>query len=64
MNDREIWRAAQNMIDRFGDRALSQINLRIRELEWQGNSEAQAAWLRIRAAARALLDSSNDKTSH
>lgn len=64
IDDREIWRAAQNMIDRYGERALTQINIRIRELERQGDPDARSAWLRIRAAARTLMDASDDDTKH
>lgn len=64
IDESEIWRAAQTMIDRYGDAALTQINLRIQELERHGDRDARSAWLRIRAAAQAIMDASDDDTRH
>ena len=52
--DREIWKSAQEMIDRYGQDALSQINTRIAELEGLGETEALSVWKRIRGATEAL----------
>ncbi len=62
--DREIWISAQNMIDRYGPDALSQINRRITELQDSEEPQALELWLRIRDAAQALLDDRTPKSRH
>ena len=62
--DREIWISAQEMIDRYGPNALSQINTRIAELEGLGETEALSVWHRIREATEALLASQSPGSSH
>ncbi len=62
--DREIWISAQNMIDRYGQDALSQINKRITELHDSEEPQALELWLRIREAAQVLLDDRGEGSHH
>ena len=62
--DREIWKSAQEMIDRYGQDALSQINTRIAELEGLGETEALSVWKRIRGATEALLQGRSPGARH
>ena len=55
-DDHEIWQSAQEMLDRYGDNALREINKRIQELDQAGKAEARQTWEKIREAAKALLD--------
>lgn len=52
------------MLDRYGDLALTQINLRIQELEREDNPEALATWMQIRAAAQTLIEASEQGSPH
>jgi len=63
-DEREIWQSAQEIIDRYGDDALRQINIRIAELQRSGEDEAGSVWLRIRDAAKALLEARDRKSTH
>ena len=60
-DDREIWRSAQQMLDRFGDDALIEVNKRIDELKELDEIEAHAVWVRIRTATKTLVESRNQK---
>ena len=51
----EIWKAAQNMIDRYGDAALQQADLRIEELCQLDEKEAVRLWHEIRLAIEEIL---------
>lgn len=51
----EIDRAASAFIERFGARAVEEARLRAYELEEAGDDAAQRTWLRIAAAAEAML---------
>ena len=62
--DREIWKSAQEMIDRYGPDALSQINTRIAELEGLGETEALSVWKRIRGATETLLQGRSPGSRH
>ena len=59
--DQKIWQSAQQMMDRYGDDALTEINKRIRELELNNQTEARDVWLRIRTALEALVENKNRK---
>ena len=59
-SDKQIWLSAQSMIDRFGDGALIEINKRISELEMNKKTRALAMWIKIRAAAEALLEGTGE----
>lgn len=62
--NREIWKSAQEMIDRYGQDALSEINIRMVELERLGETDALDVWRQIREAAEALLESQNSRSRH
>ena len=62
--EREIWISAQKMIDRFGQGALDQIDLRIAELRNSEEPQAIELWTRIRNAAIKLLDDDNPGSRH
>ena len=47
-NDREIEKAASNMLERYGVNALREIDLRILELESRDQPEAVRLWRAIR----------------
>ena len=55
---KHIWSAAQNMIDRFGDDALRQVEVRIDELRQHDMEDALKLWLEIRSALRLLAKTS------
>lgn len=46
--------AAQNMIDRFGNDAITEVDLRITELQGQEQHDAQELWVEIRKAVKFL----------
>ena len=62
--NREIWKSAQEMIDRYGQDALSEINIRMVELEKLGETDALKVWRQIREAAEALLESQKPRSRH
>ena len=51
-----ILKTAQRMLDRYEDRALQEVELRIRELQEHGEENATELWTKVRAAIRKLLD--------
>ncbi|MCP4389909.1 MAG: hypothetical protein GY802_16565 [Gammaproteobacteria bacterium] len=63
-NETEIERAANNMIERYGDSALKEVDLRILELESRNQQDALQLWLEIRKRLELLLASSNGKAKH
>ena len=50
------------MIQRFGDAALDQIDLRIRELHQHSEKNAVALWQDVRKAVQDLYGEGADKT--
>ncbi|MDH3663302.1 MAG: hypothetical protein OEU92_25325 [Alphaproteobacteria bacterium] len=63
-DDHEIWHSAQEMIDRYDDKALREITKRIQELDQAGKTEACQTWRKIWEAAKALLDASRQQKKH
>jgi hypothetical protein len=59
-----VLRSAQIMIDRFGDEALAEVDLRIAELRVRGEHETEELWKEIREAVRFLTSKSNNDTEH
>lgn len=59
-----ILRAAQTMIERFGDAALAEIDLRIAELRVRDQHEAEELWREIREALIFLISKSDKDTKH
>ena len=64
IDEPKIWTSAQEIIDRYGDDALRQINARIDELQSHGEAEAHSVWLRIREAAEVLLKNRDAGLKH
>ena len=60
----EIERAATNMIERYGDSALKEVDLRILELESRNQRDALQLWLEIRKRLELLLADSGDSAKH
>jgi hypothetical protein len=63
-NSREVWKSAQRMIDRFGDDALHQVDVRIRELKQLKQLEARLFWLKIRDAVQDLIKEKDRGRKH
>ena len=59
-----VLRAAQTMIDRFGDEALAEVDLRISELRVRGEHNAEELWKEIREAVIFLTSKSDTETKH
>lgn len=59
-----VLRSAQIMIDRFGDEALAEVDLRIAELRGRGQHEAEELWTEIRDAVMFLTSKSDKETKH
>ena len=57
-------KAAQNMIERYGDKALAEVDLRISELGSREQLEAQNFWSEIREIVRFLLEDGSDESRH
>jgi len=57
-------KGAQKMIDRYGDGVLKEVDIRIAELQEQGQTETHDLWVKIRKAVLCLIDTSNNKTMH
>jgi hypothetical protein len=63
-NEKEIENAATNMIERYGDDALKEVDLRVLELESRGQQEALQLWLEIRTRIQVLLGARAGSTRH
>ena len=63
-NDQEILSAAENMIERYGDSALLEVDLRVLELESRNQQEALRLWYEIREKVRLLVNIPTDNTKH
>jgi hypothetical protein len=63
-NEKEIQTAAKNMIDRYGDNALREVDLRVLELESRNQQEALQLWLEIRKRVELLAEPSTGDTKH
>ncbi len=57
ISDREIWQAANAMIKRFGDDAVSEAEFRADQLLVEGDADGYAVWRRIMAAVEGLSGS-------
>jgi len=63
-NEREIQNAADNMIARYGQDALREVDLRILELESRNQPQAVQLWRSIRKRiALVMIDAAGD-TEH
>ena len=63
-NQKDIQNAANNMIERYGDKALTEVDLRILELESRNQQEALRLWREIRRRIELLIDTSTGSTKH
>jgi hypothetical protein len=63
-NEKEIQIAAKNMIDRYGDHVLREIDLRVLELESRNQQEALRLWREIGKRVELLMDTSAGSTQH
>jgi hypothetical protein len=52
----DIWRAAQLMLKRYGDKALEESPARADELAATGDDDGEATWRRIMAAVAELAN--------
>jgi hypothetical protein len=52
----DIWRAAQLMLKRYGEKALNESAVRADELALAGDDEGAATWRRIMAAVEHLTN--------
>ncbi|MGD9671439.1 MAG: hypothetical protein AB7U75_20720 [Hyphomicrobiaceae bacterium] len=59
-----VLRAAQTMIDRVGQEALAEVELRIDELRARDQHEAEELWKEIREAVGFLTSSPGKDTEH
>lgn len=59
-NETKVNNAATNMIDRYGDNALKEVDLRILELQSRNELEALDLWRTIRSRISYLLLQNSD----
>jgi hypothetical protein len=59
-----IVKAAHNMIERFGERALAEVDARIEELNRKKQFQAMELWVKIRNEIVHYNQSVNDNTLH
>jgi len=62
--ENEIQNAARNMIERYGDNALKEVDLRVLELESRNQQEALRLWRDIRKRVELLVITSTGKAKH
>ena len=63
-NENEIQNAANHMIERYGDSALTEVDQRILELESRNQQEALQLWREIRSRVELLVATSTGNTKH
>ena len=63
-NEKDIQNAANNMIERYGINVLTEVDLRILELESRNQQEALRLWREIRRRVELLVDTSTGNTKH
>ena len=63
-NEKEIEIAAKNMIDRYGDNTLREVDLRVLELDSRNQQEALRLWCEIRKRVELLVATSIGDTKH
>jgi hypothetical protein len=62
--EQEIKNAADNMIERYGQDALREVDLRILELESRNQEEALQLWREIRKRVELLVNQPTGSTRH
>lgn len=63
-NETEIQNAAINMIERYGDNALTEVDLRVLELESRNQRDALRLWRDIRKRVELLMIGPDDNIKH
>jgi hypothetical protein len=63
-NENEIQNAAKNMIERYGENALKEVDLRILELEPRNQQEALRLWRAIKTRVELLVARSAGNAKH
>ena len=63
-NETEVQNAAINMIERYGDNALTEVDLRVLELELRNQQEALRLWRDIRKSVEFLMIGASDNVKH
>ena len=63
-NENEIQNAAKNMIERYGENALNEVDLRVLELKSRNQQEALRLWLDIRKRIEFLVVRSAGNAKH
>ena len=63
-NDQEIISAAQKMIERYGDSALQEVELRVLELESRHQQDALRLWHEIRERVKLLVKTQTHNSKH
>ncbi len=53
-DDPNVWKAARNLVDRYGEDALRQACLRVEELRGEGHRDAHAFWVEVSRAVKLL----------
>ena len=63
-DDQEILSAAENMVERYGDNALQEVELRVLELESRNQQDALRLWYEVRKRVKILVKPATDKSQH
>jgi hypothetical protein len=64
IDKKTVLSAAQNMINRYGDDVMTEVDLRIAELQSRGQQDVVELWKEIRKAVELQLSASPDKSKH
>ena len=63
-SDRKIHNAAANMIERYGENALEEVDLRIHELQSRNQQDAVQLWRKIGNRVKILLQTDSTGRYH
>ena len=63
-SDQEILSAAEKMIERYGDNALQEVELRVLELESRNQQDALLLWHEISERVKFLVKAQTDNSKH
>ena len=63
-SDQEVWQAASRFVERYGDRAPAEAEVRQGEMDRLGDAEAVETWSRIVQATRDILKDQRDGARH
>ena len=62
--DQEIWRAAAKFVERYGDQAPAEADIRLEEMRRVGDPGATDTWTRIAEAVRDILNDQKRGARH